>query len=75
MGPEPERLPEFSGACGFYCHRVAGVVGRLAALHFRLPPTAKSWREYAEKLGLAFQLTQHIRDVGEDARKSRIYFP
>jgi len=31
--------------------------------------------EYAEKLGLAFQLTNIIRDVGEDARKNRIYLP
>ena len=31
--------------------------------------------DYAERLGLAFQLTNIIRDVGEDARKSRIYLP
>jgi len=56
-----------------YCHRVAGVVGMLAATIFgyRNPKTL----EYAEKLGLAFQLTNIIRDVGEDARKGRIYLP
>jgi phytoene synthase len=56
-----------------YCHRVAGVVGALAAgiFGYRNPRT----REYAEKLGLAFQLTNIIRDVGEDARKNRIYLP
>jgi phytoene synthase len=56
-----------------YCHRVAGVVGALAAgiFGYRNPRT----REYAERLGLAFQLTNIIRDVGEDARKNRIYLP
>jgi phytoene synthase len=56
-----------------YCRRVAGVVGALAAgiFGYRNPKTL----EYAEKLGLAFQLTNIIRDVGEDARKNRIYLP
>lgn len=56
-----------------YCHRVAGVVGILAAgiFGFRNSDTL----DYAGKLGLAFQLTNIIRDVGEDARKNRIYIP
>ena len=56
-----------------YCHRVAGVVGQLSAsiFGFSLPQTL----EYAENLGLAFQLTNIIRDVGEDARRDRIYLP
>jgi phytoene synthase len=56
-----------------YCHRVAGVVGRLAAgiFGYANPQTL----QYAERLGLAFQLTNIIRDVGEDARKNRIYLP
>ena len=56
-----------------YCHRVAGVVGALAAgiFGFRNPGTL----DYAERLGLAFQLTNIIRDVGEDARHERIYLP
>ena len=56
-----------------YCHRVAGVVGQLAASIFgyRHPRTL----EYAETLGLAFQLTNIIRDVGEDARRGRVYLP
>jgi len=49
------------------------VVGALAAGIFGYR-NAKTL-EYAEKLGLAFQLTNIIRDVGEDARKSRIYLP
>ena len=56
-----------------YCHRVAGVVGLLAASIFGA--TDPKTREYAAKLGLAFQLTNIIRDVGEDARKGRIYLP
>ena len=56
-----------------YCHRVAGVVGLLSAEIFGYgdPGTLK----YAENLGLAFQLTNIIRDVGEDARRDRIYLP
>jgi len=56
-----------------YCWHVAGVVGILSASIFGItnPQTLK----YAETLGLAFQLTNIIRDVGEDARKGRIYLP
>ena len=56
-----------------YCHRVAGVVGCLIAriLGFSNPKTL----EYADKMGLALQLTNIIRDVGEDARHGRIYLP
>jgi 15-cis-phytoene synthase len=56
-----------------YCHRVAGIVGVLAARIFGYRNAATL--EYAEKLGLAFQLTNIVRDVGEDARKNRIYLP
>ncbi|TCP10190.1 presqualene diphosphate synthase HpnD [Uruburuella suis] len=56
-----------------YCHRVAGVVGRLITriLGFSRPETLN----YADKMGLALQLTNIIRDVGEDARNGRIYLP
>ena len=56
-----------------YCHRVAGVVGQLSAgiFGYRNPSTL----DFAENLGLAFQLTNIIRDVGEDARRDRIYLP
>jgi phytoene synthase len=56
-----------------YCYYVAGVVGMLAAgiLGYRDPRTL----EYARTLGTALQLTNIIRDVGEDARKDRIYLP
>ena len=60
-------------ALRLYCHRAAGVVGQLSASIFGYanPSTA----EYAETLGIAFQLTNIIRDVGEDARRDRVYLP
>jgi 15-cis-phytoene synthase len=56
-----------------YCYRVAGVVGLLAAGIFGYRDAGTL--DYARNLGLAFQLTNIIRDVGEDARKNRIYLP
>lgn len=56
-----------------YCWHVASVVGILSASIFGV--TNPKTLEYAEQLGLAFQLTNIIRDVGEDARKGRIYLP
>ncbi|MES2318980.1 MAG: presqualene diphosphate synthase HpnD [Pseudomonadota bacterium] len=56
-----------------YCWHVASAVGILSASIFG--QTNPKTLEYAEKLGLAFQLTNIIRDVGEDARKGRIYLP
>ena len=56
-----------------YCHRAAGVVGQLSAGIFGYRHAATL--EYAEELGLAFQLTNIIRDVGEDARRGRVYLP
>ncbi|HHJ17399.1 MAG TPA: squalene synthase HpnD [Gammaproteobacteria bacterium] len=56
-----------------YCHRVAGVVGLLSAeiFGYRHRDTLK----YAQQLGTAFQLTNIIRDVREDAERGRIYLP
>ncbi|MES2149125.1 MAG: presqualene diphosphate synthase HpnD [Pseudomonadota bacterium] len=56
-----------------YCWHVASVVGILSASIFGV--TDPQTLQYAERLGLAFQLTNIIRDVGEDARKGRIYLP
>ena len=56
-----------------YLHRAAGVVGLLSASIFGY--TNPQTLEYAETLGRAFQLTNIIRDVGEDARRGRIYLP
>ena len=60
-------------ALELYCHRVAGAVGLLAAGIFGYQDARTL--DYARKLGIAFQLTNIIRDVGEDARKNRIYLP
>jgi phytoene synthase len=56
-----------------YCHLVAGVVGEMSASVFGLSDPATL--EYARQLGLALQLINIIRDVGEDARRGRIYLP
>jgi phytoene synthase len=56
-----------------YCHLVAGIVGEVSARIFGQASAATT--HYAHKLGLAFQLTNIIRDVGEDARRGRIYLP
>ncbi len=56
-----------------YCHLVAGVVGEVAARIFG--QTQAQTTRYAHTLGLAFQLTNIIRDVGEDAMRGRIYLP
>ncbi|MEX2241949.1 MAG: presqualene diphosphate synthase HpnD [Burkholderiales bacterium] len=56
-----------------YCYHVAGVVGVLAAGIFGYRDARTL--DYARSLGTAFQLTNIIRDVGEDARKNRIYLP
>ena len=56
-----------------YCYRAASVVGLLAAEIFGYQN--RQTLKYAHDLGLAFQLTNIIRDVGEDARRGRIYLP
>jgi phytoene synthase len=56
-----------------YCHLVAGVVGEVAARIFG--QTAPATTAYAHTLGQALQLTNIIRDVGEDALRGRIYLP
>jgi 15-cis-phytoene synthase len=66
------RYPDFA-ALQQYCWHVASVVGILSASIFGV--TRPETLQYAEKLGLAFQLTNIIRDVGDDARMGRIYLP
>ena len=56
-----------------YCHLVAGVVGEVSARIFGQTDDATT--RYAHTLGLAFQMTNIIRDVGEDALRDRIYLP
>jgi phytoene synthase len=56
-----------------YCHQVAGIVGEVAAKIFG--QTQSRTTEYAHRLGQALQLTNIIRDVGEDAMRGRVYLP
>ena len=72
MDLEQLRYESFS-ELALYCHRVAGVVGLLSAeiFGYRQRETLK----YAETLGTAFQLTNIIRDVRQDAQRGRIYLP
>jgi phytoene synthase len=66
------RYPDFK-SLQLYCYRVASVVGQLAATIFGA--SERGTMKYAHDLGMAFQLTNIIRDVGEDARRNRIYLP
>ena len=72
MDLEQTRYADFK-ALQLYCYRVASVVGLLAAEIFGY--TNRQTLKYAHDLGIAFQLTNIIRDVGEDARRGRIYLP
>jgi phytoene synthase len=72
MDLDYNRYPDFP-TLRQYCHRVAGVVGLLSAEIFGY--RERRTLDYAANLGLAFQLTNIIRDVGEDARRNRIYLP
>jgi phytoene synthase len=56
-----------------YCHLVAGIVGEVSARIFG--QTQDQTTAYAHTLGRALQLTNIIRDVGEDAMRGRIYLP
>jgi phytoene synthase len=72
MDLERNRYQTFADL-SLYCHRVASAVG-LACIEifgYRNPET----RTYAELLGIAFQLTNILRDVSEDAARGRIYLP
>lgn len=56
-----------------YCHRAAGVVGVLSAEIFGYKD--HHTLDYAHNLGVAFQLTNILRDIREDALRGRIYIP
>ena len=72
MDLDQSRFLDFAGLAR-YCHLVAGVVGEVAANIFgRTDPATVT---YAHRLGQAMQLTNIIRDVGDDARRGRIYLP
>ena len=72
MDLQQSRYLDFT-ALSLYCYRVASVVGLLAAEIFGFQE--RGTQKYAHDLGMAFQLTNIIRDVGEDARRGRVYLP
>ena len=72
MDLQQSRYLDFKGL-SLYCYRVASVVGLLAAEIFGYQD--RKTLKYAHDLGMAFQLTNIIRDIGEDARRGRIYLP
>jgi phytoene synthase len=72
MDLDQSRYLDYAGL-EHYCHLVAGIVGEVAASIFGRTEAATT--AYAHKLGLAMQLTNIIRDVGDDARRGRIYLP
>ena len=72
MDLDQTRYLDFAGLAR-YCHLVAGVVGEVAARIFG--HTQAATLAYAHQLGQALQLTNIIRDVGDDARRGRIYLP
>lgn len=72
MDLDNTRYEDFS-QLALYCYRVASVVGLLSAeiFGYRDRQTLK----YAHDLGMAFQLTNILRDVKEDAQRGRVYLP
>jgi len=72
MDLQQTRYLDFAGLQR-YCHLVAGVVGEVAARIFG--HTQPATIDYAHRLGRALQLTNILRDVGDDARRGRIYLP
>ncbi len=72
MDLDQARYADFK-ALHLYCYRVARGVGLMTAEIFGYQD--RNTLKYAHDLGLAFQLTNIIREVGEDARRGRIYLP
>ena len=56
-----------------YCYRAASAVGILSAKIFGFNNI--NTLKYAHDMGIALQLTNIIRDLGEDAKRGRIYIP
>jgi 15-cis-phytoene synthase len=58
-----------------YCFNVASAVGLVCLQLFGFSEASSRAKKYAEQCGIAFQLTNILRDVKEDARMGRIYLP
>jgi len=72
MDLEPVEIPDFATLQG-YCRRVAGSVGLMLGPILGAPPDAL--RESGVRLGIAMQLTNVLRDIGEDLTNGRVYLP
>lgn len=72
MDLDTDRYETFTDLYG-YCYRVASAVG-LACIHI-WGFTGEQAKQYAEAAGIALQLTNILRDLGEDAERGRIYLP
>jgi phytoene synthase len=72
MDLEREDYPDFA-ALELYCRRVASAVGRLCVALFGV--AGDQARAYADATGIALQLTNILRDLGEDHRRGRVYLP
>jgi phytoene synthase len=72
MDLETSRYSTFE-ELSLYCYRVASIVG-LICLHI-FGPTSAHAQDYAVDLGMAFQLTNILRDLATDAEQGRIYLP
>ncbi|QLC25753.1 phytoene/squalene synthase family protein [Parasphingopyxis algicola] len=68
-------VPETEADLVQYCHHVAGVVGMMMAMVMGVAPDDEATLVRARDLGLAFQLANIARDIGEDARNGRCYLP
>jgi 15-cis-phytoene synthase len=73
MDLDRDRYETWEGDLEQYCYRVAGAVGLVCIEIFGYRDA--SARQYAVELGLAFQLTNILRDVADDAQRGRIYLP
>jgi phytoene synthase len=72
MDLEPVEMPDFATLEG-YCRRVAGSVGLMLGPILGAPPDAL--RDSGVRLGVAMQLTNVLRDIGEDLANGRVYLP
>ncbi len=72
MDLEPVEIPDFATLQG-YCRRVAGSVGLMLGPILGAP--LEALRESGVRLGIAMQLTNVLRDIGEDLANGRVYLP
>lgn len=71
------QFPRFSPELETYCYQVAGVVGRACVRVWgvRNPADLELALEFAVAAGIAFQITNILRDLGEDLTRGRVYLP